>query len=184
MRTLIGVLLIASAFSLEIVQAQDAPYSGLETRNIKALSTEQIDEYRQGRGMGLALAAELNGYPGPKHVLELKNELVLTSTQETSAEEIFEQMQNSAIVLGGAIIEQEAALDALFEAGTIEKQDLQDRLTEIAALKGELRNVHLAAHLETRKLLTEEQIDTYILLRGYGGDSSQDHQHHRGHGGS
>ncbi len=182
-RTLIAVLLVTSAFVHEVLQAQDAPYTGLETRAIKALSGEQIDEYRQGRGMGLALAAELNGFPGPKHVLEMKDELALTSAQQTNTEELFEQMHASAVTLGGAIIEREAALDALFETGAIDKQTLEERLSEIATLKGKLRNVHLAAHLETKKLLSEQQIDTYNRLRGYGADSSQEHQHHPGHGG-
>ncbi len=34
-----------------------------------------------GEGMGIVKYAELNGYPGPKHVLELVNELRLTEEQ-------------------------------------------------------------------------------------------------------
>jgi len=34
-----------------------------ETREIKALSTEEVDGYLKGEGMGLAKAAELNGFP-------------------------------------------------------------------------------------------------------------------------
>jgi hypothetical protein len=41
------------------------PYAGLEARAIKALSEQQIADLEAGRGMGMALAAELNGYPGP-----------------------------------------------------------------------------------------------------------------------
>jgi hypothetical protein len=37
----------------------------LEQRDIKTLSNQQIADLRAGRGMGLALAAELNGYAGP-----------------------------------------------------------------------------------------------------------------------
>lgn len=182
-RTLIAVLLVASAFVHQVLQAQDAPYTGLETRAIKALSSEQIDEYRRGHGMGFALAAELNGYPGPKHVLELKDKLALTSAQQTRTEELFEQMHAAAVALGEAIIEREAALDALFDMGAIDKQTLEEHLAEIATLNGKLRTVHLAAHLETKKLLSEQQIDTYNRLRGYGGHSPQQHQQHQGHGG-
>lgn len=57
------------------------PYAGLETRQIKALSGEPVAELRAGEGMGLALAAELNGYPGPRHVLDLANQLGLTDEQ-------------------------------------------------------------------------------------------------------
>ena len=47
------------------------PYAGMQQRALKALSEDQIADLRAGKGMGLALAAELNGYPGPIHVLEL-----------------------------------------------------------------------------------------------------------------
>lgn len=46
---------------------QHSPYAGLPAREIKALSPEEIADLAAGRGMGLALAAELNGYPGPRH---------------------------------------------------------------------------------------------------------------------
>ena len=36
---------------------------------IRGLSEQEIDDLTNGRGMGLARAAELNGYPGPLHVL-------------------------------------------------------------------------------------------------------------------
>src|SRR6266849_3579115 len=62
---------IALALSLGTASAQSQqPYAGLQTRPIKAISEQQIADLKAGRGMSLALAAELNGYPGPKHVLE------------------------------------------------------------------------------------------------------------------
>src|SRR5581483_11779332 len=48
-------------------QSSQAPYAGLQHRAVKALSDQQLADLRAGRGMGLALAAELNGYPGPIH---------------------------------------------------------------------------------------------------------------------
>jgi hypothetical protein len=63
-----------------------APYAGLEQRPIKALSAQQIADLKAGRGMGLALAAELNGFPGPLHVLELAAGLELTDEQRTKVE--------------------------------------------------------------------------------------------------
>lgn len=47
------------------------PYAGLQSRAIKTLSEQQIADLNAGRGMGLALAAELNGYPDPIHTIEL-----------------------------------------------------------------------------------------------------------------
>ncbi|MGY4293521.1 hypothetical protein ACVWXN_001616 [Bradyrhizobium sp. i1.4.4] len=65
------------------------PYAGLEQRPIKALSHQQIDDLQTGRGMGLALAAELNGYPGPSHVLELGDRLDLTPDQRIRVQGLF-----------------------------------------------------------------------------------------------
>ena len=39
--------------------------------DIKSLSQDDQSALLAGRGMGLARPAELNGYPGPAHVLEL-----------------------------------------------------------------------------------------------------------------
>ncbi|WP_271518420.1 hypothetical protein [Bradyrhizobium sp. CCBAU 53380] len=41
----------------------ETPYAGMQSRGIKALSDQQISDLRAGRGMGLALAAELNAIP-------------------------------------------------------------------------------------------------------------------------
>ena len=47
-----------------------SPYSGEEKRAVKALSDDDLKNYLEGNGMGFAKAAELNGVPGPKHILE------------------------------------------------------------------------------------------------------------------
>jgi len=54
------------------------PYAGQQTWTIKALSEDEIAALRNGEGMGMAKAAELNGYPGPIHVLALVAQLGLT----------------------------------------------------------------------------------------------------------
>src|SRR5258708_7085156 len=64
------------------------PYAGLEGRSIKALSEQQIADLQAGRGMGLALAAELNGYPGPMHVLEFADSLGLSDQQRAKMQEL------------------------------------------------------------------------------------------------
>ena len=58
-----------------------SPYVSETSREIKALSAEDISGYLQGQGMGFAKAAELNGFPGPKHVLDLSDELELSHLQ-------------------------------------------------------------------------------------------------------
>src|SRR5262249_12751906 len=67
-----------------------SPYAGMEHRALKALSEQQIVDLKAGRGMGLALAAELNGYPGPAHVLELADALHLSDDQRTKTKALFE----------------------------------------------------------------------------------------------
>jgi hypothetical protein len=66
-------LLLASAFIMMagVALAQhhprhgQSPYAGMEKRLVKALDDQQVADLRAGRGIGLALAAELNGFPVP-----------------------------------------------------------------------------------------------------------------------
>ena len=79
----LGVLLGAALLVLapQIAGAQHGSYSGQERREIKALSADETKQYLSGAGMGHARAAELNGFPGPMHVLELADKLQLSSSQ-------------------------------------------------------------------------------------------------------
>jgi hypothetical protein len=155
----------AQAHDHQAHQAQS--YSGMQGREIKALSAEEIEQLRSGAGMGLALAAELNGYPGPKHVLELGEELGLTDEQRAATTRAFEEMRAAAIGLGEKIIRAEAHLDGAFADGSIDEETLARITSHAAALRGELRAVHLKAHLKMKAILTAEQVDAYARLRGY-----------------
>jgi Spy/CpxP family protein refolding chaperone len=154
-----------------------SPYAGQQTRAIKALSPEDIEELRTGSGMGLARAAELNGYPGPLHVLALAKELRLTPDQVRQITDIRERMSAAAKPLGGEIINREQELDRLFAQGQITPEHLSAATAAIGALQGRLRSVHLAAHLETRDVLTPEQLAGYRQLRGYGDRTAAPHHH-------
>src|SRR3546814_244042 len=101
------------------------PYTGVERRRIKALSAEQIDDLRAGRGMGLALSAELNGYPGPAHVIELADDLSLTPDQVAETAAIRAKMSDEATRLGAEILRREEALDRLFATGSAESEELR-----------------------------------------------------------
>jgi hypothetical protein len=68
--------------------AQVSPYAGQQTREIKALSAQEIDDLLNARGMALAKAAELNGYPGPLHSLELADKLGLSPEQLRAIKDI------------------------------------------------------------------------------------------------
>lgn len=157
------------------VRAQESQYAEHTDRRIKALSAEDIASLEAGVGMGLALAAELNGYPGPKHVLELADELELTAEQRRSTEALFQQMQSDAQRIGTDVIREEAALDSLFSQGVITEPALDQSVTRIAALQGELRTLHLGTHLTMRALLTEHQTVQYNQLRGYAGNEAHRH---------
>src|SRR5215469_1083860 len=104
------ILVTASALCLAapIASAQThQPYAGLDSRPIKALSDQQLADLRAGRGMGLALPAELNGYPGPVHVLELAHQLGLDAEQKARMSELFAEMKAEAVPLGERLISQE-----------------------------------------------------------------------------
>lgn len=146
-----------------------APYAGLEARPLKALSEQQIADLRAGRGMGLALAAELNGYPGPVHVIEHADQLELADSQRTGIQELYAAMKAEAIPLGEAIIAAEIKLDRAFGASTVTPASLRASTAEIARLQGELRAAHLNYHLKTVELLSPAQIRGYNELRGYSG---------------
>ena len=160
------------------VLAVDMPYTGQQARSVKALSDAEIAALRKGEGMGMAKAAELNGYPGPKHVLDLARQLQLTDGQRRRVQAIFDRMSAAAKPLGGELITQEQALDQLFAKGDITPDRLAAATAAIAELQGRLRAVHLSAHVETRALLNPDQIASYEQLRGYGAPPAPEHHRH------
>ena len=176
----VALMIAALAAGAETV-ANPQPYAGLERREIKALSPTEIEDYRAGRGMSLALAAELNGYPGPRHVLDLAEPLGLTPEQRSRAQALFDGMQQEAAALGDLIVAREAELDARFADATARADAVETLAVTIGRLNGELRFIHLRSHLAMRELLSPAQIEAYAALRGY--RSGQDHGGHGGHGG-
>ncbi|MBI3576257.1 MAG: hypothetical protein HY083_11500 [Gammaproteobacteria bacterium] len=171
-----GVLL-AVAINHAASAAQPASYAGQEQREIKALSPEEIKDYLAGKGMGLAKAAELNRYPGPAHVLELADKLGLDAQLRARSEAIFRAMQAEAMRQGKALVEKERELDRLFAGGGITGEDLRTALEQVGSLQAEVRRIHLQAHIEQRKILTEQQITRYEELRGYASHAGRAHQH-------
>jgi Spy/CpxP family protein refolding chaperone len=160
-----------------------SPYVGQQSRAIKALSGEDIEALRNGDGMGLAKAAELNGYPGPRHVLALIRELKLTESQAAQVTTIRDRMSAAAKPLGDELIDRERALDRLFAEREITAERLTIATAAIGDLQGRLRAVHLAAHLETRVILSAEQLAQHDKLRGYAetGTPNRDHSTGRHH---
>ncbi len=165
---LASLLLLSSA-------SAETPYAGMQTRSIKALSEQQVADLSAGRGMSLALAAELNGYPGPAHVIELADELDLSTDQRARVQGLFDSMKAEAIPLGTRLIAQEGDLDRQFADRTVTPESLKASTAAIAETLGVLRDTHLKYHLLMGEVLTPRQMTRYAELRGYGGTG---HQHH------
>lgn len=157
-----------SAWDLVPEAAAPSPYAGLEARPIKALSAERRDGLLAGAGLGYAMAAELNGHAGPKHVLELAAALALTPEQRAGVQASFDRMHAESVRLGTALVAAEEQLDRRFAHRHLDAARLAELTAAIARLEGELRYAHLVAHLETDALLTAEQRARYVELRGYG----------------
>lgn len=117
--------------------------------------------------MSLALPAELNGYPGPSHVLELAEPLRLTPAQAARTRDLFAQMQREAQTLGEAVIAAEGTLDALFKTRRATRDTVAAASAGAADAQGRLRAAHLRYHLEMLDVLTPEQRSAYARLRGY-----------------
>jgi Spy/CpxP family protein refolding chaperone len=146
-----------------------SPYVDAQDRGVKALSDEQIKGYTEGLGMGFAVTAELNHYPGPRHVLDAASELALSPAQKSAIEVIHSRMQARAVSLGAAYVTAERDLDAFFEKGGTDPKQLAELSAKCGTLLGQLRDAHLEAHIETRAVLTPAQIAGYDRLRGYEG---------------
>ena len=153
------------------------PYGAIKDRALKALSDEQIADLRAGRGMGLALPAELNGYPGPMHVLEHADALDLSPAQRVQVDGMIASMKAEAIRLGDRLIEQEFELDRLFADRKIQPASMETATAAIASTQGQLRAAHLRYHLLMMDVLSPAQVDLYAKARGY-----QQNDHHKGHG--
>lgn len=155
-----------------------SPYRALLDNEIRGIDDQTIEDYLTGKGMGLALPAELNGYPGPRHVIDLADELALTPEQTTQIQALFDEMQPQAIALGKEILAAEAALEEDFRQQTIDETSLESQLQAIATLQAQLRFVHLNTHLAMIDVLLPHQVMLYNSLRGYA-DMPMEHNQHQ-----
>jgi len=146
------------------------PYAGMQNRAIKSLSDNDINELRRGAGWGLALAAELNGMPGPTHLLELKDQIPLALEQVAKTQALLNEMRKAALPTGERLIAAEKALEAAFANGKVDESSLRRLLADSEAARSELRFIHLSQHYKTVQFLKPEQIKRYNILRGYAED--------------
>ena len=170
-KVFLTIILLTAATNASAQKHHDSknhqPYADLKGRDIKALSQQQIDDLKAGKGMSLALAAELNGYPGPAHVLELADQLKLNEQQKKRMQEMFKAMTKETRTLGIMVIEEEKKLNKLFKNKLANEQNLKEATLKIGEAQAKLREAHLRYHLLTTVILSKEQIDNYNRLRGY-----------------
>lgn len=166
---LITVLIIVLNADL-VAQHHQSSYAGEQSRAIASLSNDDIKALKNGEGWGLAKPAELNGYPGPLHVLELADQLELSDRQVEQTQALYEQMKVNAIEAGLTYIKKERKLDQAFTEAGLDQEQMNELLTESSHAYARLRAVHLKAHLEMMSILSTEQVQAYNVLRGYGDD--------------
>lgn len=157
----------ASADAADTQHSHQSKYAGLEKRAIKSLSGEDIAELRRGGGWGLAKAAELNGLPGPLHLLELREEISLSDAQVTAITVLFENMRAQAVKEGARLLELEEKLERQFRKRRVSDGELQEILQSIGDVRVRLRYIHLSTHLKTPDILSQGQMAKYAQLRGY-----------------
>lgn len=157
--------------------ASSTDYPDLLASPIRGLTPNEIEELRTGAGAGMALAAELNGYPGPKHILELAERLALSQDQQADVEALFSATNAEARRIGALLLGLHKELDDGFRNRTLTESGLHDLLVKLDGQTAELRFVHLRAHLAAFDLLTPHQRAMYAEMRGYGAAEHGSHAH-------
>ncbi len=166
-RAAIAISLLIAGGAAHAQQHAASPYAGEERRQIASLSKKDLAELRSGHGWGLALPAELNGVPGPTHLLEMSKEIGLTNTQIAALTVIRDRMRAEAIEAGERFIASERALNDAFVDGAPDAGTLAQLVDAAGEARANLRFAHLSAHLETLPLLTTHQVTLYNRWRGY-----------------
>jgi Spy/CpxP family protein refolding chaperone len=118
-----------------------------------------------GRGFGMAFAADQNGYPGPMHVLEMKDRLKLSAEQEAKVQHLMHAMFAESKPKSARLLEAEATLRRLFAEKTADDAGVRAAVDAIERAPPDVRLVDLLTHLKTRDLLTEEQRRLYHEAR-------------------
>lgn len=160
-------LLFIPILIFSMLKSECRAQSAEHQREIKSLSNEDIEALLNGEGWGLAKAAELNGVPGPSHILDMKSEIDLSESQFEQIQAVFDKMNSRAKKVGELLIKKERELNSAFAEKEITVPQLKTLTSEIGAIRGELTFIHLKAHLEASKVLSSEQIRLYNELRGY-----------------
>jgi Spy/CpxP family protein refolding chaperone len=134
-------------------------------RAAQACASEFDKVVGEGRGFGMAFAADQNGYPGPLHVLELKERLALSAEQEATMQQLMHAMFAESKPKSARLLAAETKLRQLFADRTADAAVVRAAVDEVERSRSEVRLVHLLTHLKTRELLTEGQRRIYHEAR-------------------
>ncbi len=171
----LGVAILVSG-RLQLGHRASGAALALEAAHVpmRGLTSDEVRGLQEGEEMGMARAAELNGYPGPASVLEAaqKGKLDLYADQRQAIERIQAAAKAGAQSLGRELLAQEATLEAAFRSGHMVEADLTRQVEDIGRKLAALRLIHLRAHLLTVELLRPRQIEEYYQYRGLATPSS------------
>ena len=168
---LLAALVLAPPAAAQPAHGPHASHAAPQARKIAGLSAADLDQLSRGAGWGLARAAELNGVPGPTHLLDLAEEIGLDPEQRAAIAAIRDEMRRDAIAAGARFVAAERALDESFADGPPDAATLERLAAEAGAARTALRLVHLNAHRRAAALLSPAQTERYAVLRGYRGPS-------------
>lgn len=177
MRVLLLAVLLAGCATPTSPPPAENPYADIPDGAIRGLSAQEVGDLLNGTGMRLALPAELNGYPGPRHALDLARELDLTDEQRSRIEALYASMNAEAKGLGREIVDLQTTLEAGFRNGTMDTARLDELGRSIGDRWTDLRLVHLRAHVAMKGILTPHQVALYGDHRGYGSADHTTHAH-------
>ncbi len=151
----------------QAAQPTASPYAGQQTRTITSLSADDQKALSNGEGWGLAKPAELNGVPGPAHLLELADKIGLSPSQVDQLNKLFKDMKVQAIALGNEYMAAEKTIDEYFRSGNLSDRALREVVDQAEQTRANLRFLHLSYHHRTLDVVTPEQVKQYNELRGY-----------------
>lgn len=166
MRTWMVVAIVLAAASLATAQHAHDGASGGEPHLAAQRCQQQFEQViADGRGFGLAFAADQEGYPGPLHVLELKDRLRISGDQEREMQRMMDTMFAESRPAAARLLAAERRLRSLFASGTADEASVRAAVADVERARAEVRLVHLLTHLKTRDRLTEEQRRLYHAVR-------------------
>jgi hypothetical protein len=123
----------------EVIDSQPA---GEKTGEITSLSIDEVEELLAGYSTpfdDMEKNAELNGYPGPHHVLDAvqAGEIELTNEQQVQIEVLYEERRLQLIDLGTQMFDIEKEIDDAFVNRVMTEELLQEKVSQSADLYGQ-----------------------------------------------